>query len=50
MIMPNIESDYFVGKPVKLNNNVEGFIVENPINPTSSRNNDKMELKVKLKN
>ena len=26
--MPNIESDYFVGKPVKLNNH-DGFVMEN---------------------
>ena len=28
-IMPNIETDYFAGKPIKLSN-TEGFVVENP--------------------
>ena len=27
--MPDIEKDFFVGKPVKINNQ-EGFITENP--------------------
>ena len=42
-LMPNIQKDYFAGKPVKLNGE-DGFVLENPTKGGAKN------IKIKLKN
>lgn len=43
-IMPNLEHEFFAGKPVRINPNQEGFVVENP------QKNGQRKVAVKFKN
>ena len=42
-VLPNIERDYFLGKPVKMNGS-DGFVIENP---TKGGSNKKISVKLK---
>ena len=51
MILPNIENEYFAGKPIKLENGTNGFVIQNPPNiPGNSTDKERLELNVKMKN
>ena len=51
MILPNIESEYFAGKPIKLENGTDGFVIQNPPNQAgNSTHLNRQELNVKMKN
>ena len=51
MILPNIENEYFAGKPIKLENGSDGFVLQNPPNqPGSVTDKNRLELNVKMKN
>ena len=48
-VMPDISKDYFVGKPIKINNQ-EGFITENPqATPEAQNIRGKKDMVIKLK-